>query len=123
MTEKTKKLEPVPVPSVEPPPGDQKMLVTHLKSLEGQVGEHVIAALQIPNAVAAISMVYPAPQGGQNIVSIPLPSETWDAIRELLQRAEAEAPADKPCVGFHCYTSYHDEQAEPDAEPEEKEPS
>ena len=109
MTEKTKQLEPVPAPP-EQPPGDHKMLVTHLKSLEGQVGEHVISALQIPNAVAAISMVFPAPQGGQNIVSIPLPSETWDAIRELLQQVEADAPDNTPCVGFHCYTDYYDQK-------------
>ncbi len=77
--------------------------VTDLKSIERQVGEHVITALQHQGTVAVLSTVVPNPAGGQRIVSVPLNDQHLGQVQGILVEANEVPENDVPCIGFHCY--------------------
>jgi hypothetical protein len=82
--------------------------VTMIRSIERQVGEHVLAALDDDEAVAAITTLVPGVRNDR-IVSMPLDRDQVQAIQDILQQAQAEAEAaedDEPgrregFLGFH----------------------
>ena len=71
----------------EPP---RRHHVKLLQSIDRQVGEHVLAALHEDEAVAAITTLIPGVRHDR-VVSLPLTKDQVEAIRDVLQRAEAEA--------------------------------
>jgi hypothetical protein len=77
-------------------------LVSEIKSIETQVGEHVIAALQQNDTVAVLTAVLPSGAGGQRIASVPLDQDLWMSVQTLLAQAGEERAGEVPCVGFQC---------------------
>lgn len=92
------------VPEEEPKPHHVAMI----RSIERQVGEHVLAALDDDGAVAAITTLVPGVQNDR-IVSMPLDRDQIEAIQSILEQAHAEAEGaedDEPgrhegFLGFH----------------------
>jgi len=82
--------------------------VTMIRSIERQVGEHVMAALNDDDAVAAITTLVPGVRNDR-IVSMPLDGDQIAAIQGILEQAHAEAEIaedDEPgrhdgFLGFH----------------------
>ncbi|HJN79895.1 MAG: hypothetical protein QF723_02795 [Phycisphaerales bacterium] len=82
--------------------------VTMIRSVERQVGEHVLAALNEDEAIAAITTLVPGVRNDR-IVSMPLDREQVEAIQGILEQAHAEAEGaedDEPgrregFLGFH----------------------
>ncbi len=64
--------------------------VTTIRTVDRQVGEHVLAALNEEDAVAAITTLVTGVRTDR-IVSMPLTREQVEAIREVLEQAQAEA--------------------------------
>ena len=91
-----------------------KHFVTHIRSAEEQVGEHIITALQDEQTVAVLTTVVVSPEGGQHIVSVGLDPETMGNVQEFLTEAEDKRDEEVPCVGFHCYTKYKDKESTSD---------
>ncbi|MCZ6836921.1 MAG: hypothetical protein O7G85_14185 [Planctomycetota bacterium] len=88
-------------------------LVSELKSIEQQVGEHVITALKHEGTAAVLTAVLPSGGGGgQRIASVPLDEELWLSVQELLMQADEEKTNDVPCIGFHCVLENRQKQAE-----------
>ncbi len=85
-------------------------LVSELKSIELQVGEHVIKALQNEGTVAVLTAVMPG-GGGQRIASVPLDAELWMSVQELLTQSDEEQTSEVPCIGFHCVLEDRQKQA------------
>lgn len=89
-----------------PQPGGPPQFITTLKSIEQQVGENVIRALQSPATAAVLTTVVLDPSGQQHMVSMPLSSDAMQEIQKLLRESAAaggaDSPKDVPCVGFHC---------------------
>ncbi len=80
-----------------------KHFVSELKSIEDQVGQHVIAALKHEGTVAVLTAVLPgAGSSGERIASVPLDQELWIQVQELLTTAGEEQAQDVQCIGFHC---------------------
>ena len=80
-----------------------KHFVSELKSIEDQVGQHVIAALKHEGTVAVLTAVLPgAGSSGERIASVPLDQELWIQVQELLTTAGEEQARDVQCIGFHC---------------------
>jgi len=87
-------------------------LVTPLRPIAHQVGEHVLHALNQEETVAVLTTVTNS-KNGQQVVSIPLTSIQVQQVHELIQDIhESNEPERIPCVGFHCYI---------DSEPQEEE--
>lgn len=86
-----------------------RQFITPLKSIEQQVGEHVIAALQMPDTVGVLSAVVIGPAGGQHVVSTPLDPELLTEVQDLLAKASREKAGEVPCVGFHCHLKHRRE--------------
>jgi len=80
-----------------------KQFITQIRSAEHQVGEHIITALQDPDAGAVLTTVVIGPEGGQHIVSARLDPETLEEVQRMLVKAEEDRHEDIPCVGFHCF--------------------
>ena len=78
-----------------------KHFVSELKSIEDQVGQHVINALKHEGTVAVLTAVLPSPSG-ERIASVPLDQELWIQVQELLTTAGEEQAQDVQCIGFHC---------------------
>ncbi len=79
--------------------------VTDLKTVERQVGEHVITALQHPQTVAVISAVMPGGRTNQRVVSVALNQNLFQQVQELIAEAQqslTEPEPEIPCIGFHC---------------------
>ena len=79
-------------------------LITELRTIEEQVGMHVIAALRREGTVAVLTAVLPG-HHGDRIASVPLNQDMWMKVQELLTsatEANDEAPGEVPCVGFQC---------------------
>lgn len=85
--------------------------VTELKSLEQQVGEHIVQALRHDDAAAVLTFVQPDDDGRQRMISMPVALTTLQSFQELLAREEEPAAREVPCIGFHCVV----EQREKDA--------
>lgn len=96
-------------------------LVSEIKTIEQQVGEHVITALQHEGTVAVLTAVLSTGGGGggdQRIASVPLDQELWIQVQELLTHSGEEQAQDVPCIGFQCVL----EQRQKDAESEKQKP-
>ena len=102
-----------PAEQPEPPKGDAEdaqddkpkgtpAIITDLKSVEQQVGEHVVQAMQFEGASAVLTMVQPGPAGTQRLVSVPLNDEMLSMIQEELNDSQVAAAPKVPCMGFHC---------------------
>jgi hypothetical protein len=77
-------------------------LVTPLRTLEQQVGAHVVAALQTQDTVAVVTAVVNTPEG-QRIISAALNPDQMARVQEMLGEAAQQRAEEIPCVGFHCY--------------------
>ena len=78
-------------------------LVTPLRPIAHQVGEHVLHALNQEETVAVLTTVTSS-KNGQQVVSIPLTSKQVQQVHRLIQDIhESNEPERIPCVGFHCY--------------------
>jgi len=90
---------------IEPTTPGIPQFVTDLKTVERQIGEHVISALQHPQTVAVISAVMPGGSTNQRVVSVALNQDLFDQVQELIaqaQQALTEPEPEIPCIGFHC---------------------
>jgi hypothetical protein len=77
-------------------------LVTNLRPIAHQVGDHVLAALEQDETVAVLTTVTSS-RNGQQVVSIPLTSEHVQQVHILIEEIhESDDPEQVPCVGFHC---------------------
>jgi len=85
-----------------------KQFVTHIKSAEHQMGEHIITALQDPNTVAVITAIVAGP-GGQALVSAALDPDMLGQVQKIIHEAELKRTEEVPCVGFHCLLKRKDE--------------
>jgi hypothetical protein len=85
-------------------PRQPQALVSPLKTIELQVGEHVVRALQVEHTVAVVTTVIVSPDGSQSIVSMPLDDGQMSHVQQLLAEVAPSSEAGRvPCVGFHCY--------------------
>lgn len=81
---------------------DQLMaMMSPLKSMELQIGEHVFEALQHENTVGVLSFVSVA-GGEQRITSVPLDAALLSRVQELLLQSNVKQSPRVPCIGFHC---------------------
>jgi len=99
--------------------------VTMIRTIERQVGEHVLAALDDDDAVAAITTLVPGVRADR-IVSMPLDREQVGAIQDILQQAHAEAETaddDEPgrregFLGFHTVLQQNGDVDPPKGKPQ-----
>jgi hypothetical protein len=111
-----------------PPDGGIPQFVTDIKSVERQVGEHVVGALRHPDTVAVLSAVMPGGTTAQRLVSIPLEGGLFQQVQELIlrvQRARLEQAEREragggrrqsvPCIGFKCVLERREQAAEEEA--------
>ena len=85
--------------------------VSELKSIEDQVGQHVINALKHEGTVAVLTAVLPS-SSGERIASVPLDQELWIQVQDLLTTAGEEQAQDVQCIGFHCVLQDRQRKAE-----------
>ena len=84
-------------------------LITPIQSLAGQVGAHVMAALDHGETVAVLTTITGS-RMGQQVVSIPLSAEHVQQVQILIAEIhESEEPERVPCVGFHCLIDKNEE--------------
>mgnify|MGYP001264228142 CR=1 FL=1 len=77
-------------------------LVTPLRPVAQQVGDHVFAALEQDETVAVLTTVTNS-RNGQQVVSIPLTGKQLQQVHDLIEQIhESDEPEHVPCVGFHC---------------------
>ena len=88
--------------------GQLMQFVTHIKSAEHQMGEHIITALQDPNTVAVLTAIVAGPDG-QALVSAALDPDMLEQVQKILHDAEQKREEEVPCVGFHCLLKRKDE--------------
>jgi len=83
-------------------PKKDSHFVTHLSSIERQVGEHVLAALEDPEAVAVLTTIASGIRADR-VVSMPLSRSQVADISSVLEQAQIEPDeeADEPTIGFH----------------------
>ena len=87
-------------------------LVTPLRPMAHQVGEHILAALEHDETVAVLTTVTSS-RNGEQVVSIPLTSEHLQQVHGLIKEIhESEDPERIPCVGFHCYVDANEPEEE-----------
>jgi hypothetical protein len=92
--------------------------VTTIRTVDRQVGEHVLAALNEDDAVAAITTLVTGVRNDR-IVSMPLTRDQVEAIREVLEQAQAEANESEDeeegrregFLGFHTVLHTNPEEA------------
>ena len=81
-----------------------QIVATPIITMNEQVGDNVLTALNQPDTVAVITTFVPGIQADR-IVSLPLSSQELGEVQALLDNlvpAEPVADEDMPCVGFHC---------------------
>lgn len=89
--------------------GSIPTLITPIQSLAGQVGAHVMAALDHGETVAVLTTITGS-RSGQQVVSIPLTAEHVQQVHHLIKEIhESDEPEKIPCVGFHCYLDKNEE--------------
>jgi len=80
-------------------------LVTEIVPVSEQIGQHVMAALQQPNAVAVLTTVVPGVDADR-VVSMPLTPDQMNEVRGILDAIQAEdeeaAQDTERCIGFQC---------------------
>lgn len=69
---------------------EPKHHVTRLQTIERQVGDHVLRALDDDEAVAVLTTIAPGVRNDR-VVSLPLTRMQVEAIRSILDQAEEEA--------------------------------
>ncbi len=78
-------------------------LVTPLRPIAQQVGEHVLTALEHNETVAVLTTVTGS-RNGEQVVSIPLTGQHLQQVHGLIEEIhESDEPEHVPCVGFHCF--------------------
>ncbi len=77
-------------------------LVSKIKNLEQQIGEHVVQALRHPDTVAVLTTVVAGPTGEQHIISASLNPAAMAQINVLLNQANEQREEEEICLGFHC---------------------
>ncbi len=89
------------------PPQDQNEprshFITRLQTLERQVGENVLAALETEGSVAVLTTVVSGIRADR-VVSVPLDSEQAKDVSAVLAEAQVdpdEPDQDEPLIGFH----------------------
>ena len=108
--------------TAEQTPSGPRHHVTSIRTVERQVGDHVMAALEDEDTVAVLTTIV----GGvrtDRIVSLPLNGEQAAAVSELLQAAQAEAEEDaededgrrEGFLGFHAVLRDDGGEAKDDA--------
>lgn len=83
-------------------PKKTSQYVTRLQTIERQVGEHVLAALEDPEAVAVLTTIAPGLRADR-VVSVPLDGYQVADITQILAEAQTEPEdeeEDTP-IGFH----------------------
>lgn len=92
-----------PSPPEAPPASGP--LVTTIVPVSEQIGQHVMAAFQQPNAVAVLTTVVPGIDADR-VVSMPLTDEQMDGVRAIMEEIQAEDEAaaqdEERCIGFQC---------------------
>jgi hypothetical protein len=92
--------------------GSIPTLVTPIQSLAGQVGVHVMTALDHGDTVAVLTTITGS-RTGQQVVSIPLTAEHVMQVHGLIEEIhESDEPERVPCVGFHCHIDQEKESKE-----------
>ena len=77
--------------------------ITRLRTIERQVGENVLAALETESSVAVLTTVVSGLRNDR-VVSVPLTSDQVADISNILARVQAEsddADEDNQTIGFH----------------------
>ena len=76
--------------------------VTRLQTIERQVGEHVLAALEDPEAVAVLTTIASGLRADR-VVSVPLSRDQVADITQILAQAqiEPEEEEEETTIGFH----------------------
>ena len=90
---------------------ETKQYITNLRSVERQIGEHVLELLADPEHIATLTIVIPG-VGTARVASIPLTREELGEVEQLLVKIEAGEPTRVPCVGFHCRLKDADKKEE-----------
>ena len=83
--------------------GHTPQYVTRLQTIERQVGEHVLTALEDPEAVAVLTTIAPGLRADR-VVSVPLSRDQVADITQILAQAQLEPEAEEeeePTIGFH----------------------
>ena len=89
--------------------GSIPTLVTPIQTLAGQVGTHVMAALDHGDTVAVLTTITGS-RSGQQVVSIPLTAQHVQQVHCLIEEIHAsDEPERVPCVGFHCLIEKNEE--------------
>ncbi len=77
--------------------------VTPLQPIAGQVGEHVLTALEDDETVAVLTTITGS-SAGQQVISIPLTTDHLERVHGLIEEIHiSDEPERVPCVGFHCF--------------------
>lgn len=77
--------------------------VTRLQTIERQVGEHVLAALEDPEAVAVLTTIASGLRADR-VVSVPLSRDQVADITQILAQAQIEPEEEEEeetTIGFH----------------------
>ncbi|MEE2719092.1 MAG: hypothetical protein VX727_04840 [Planctomycetota bacterium] len=77
--------------------------ITRLQTLERQVGENVLAALESEGCVAVLTTVVSGLRADR-VVSVPLDGEQAKDVSAVLAEAQVdpdESDQDEPLIGFH----------------------
>ena len=91
--------------------------VTALQPIAHQVGDHLMAALARPEAVAVITTVVPG-IASDRVISMPLTKKQLQGVQEILSsikndaQQQETAQEDTPCIGFHCVINRRNEAKE-----------
>jgi hypothetical protein len=100
-------------------PRKTSQYVTRLQSIERQVGEHVLAALEDPEAVAVLTTIASGLRADR-VVSVPLDGNQVADITQILAQAQTEPEEeedDETTIGFHVILEAETEDgSEPDSD-------
>jgi hypothetical protein len=85
-----------------------RQFVSGIKSVEQQIGEHVVGALQHDDTVAVVTTVVQSIDGSQRIISAGLDPGMLQQVEGMLTQATDQRAEEVPCIGFHCYVKPKD---------------
>lgn len=91
--------------------------VTRLRTIERQVGENVLAALENQETVAVLTTIASGLRADR-VVSVPLTRDQVENITSILQQAQAEVEDEDeaPSIGFHVVLETEEESGVDDVE-------
>ena len=87
----------------------RRLFVTSLKTVEQQVGEHILNALSDKDTVAVLTTTVAGIDGGPRVFSAGLDPAMLEEVQRLLSVAEAGRQEEVPCLGFHCFVRPREE--------------